>query len=292
MVNATYIGTPGKGILADDESTGPMGKHLSSIHVENVELNRQAFRELLFTTPGALQYLHGVILFEETLYQKTASGRNNFTILIVYCYVFTAARIQYKCGTNSFPNPCNIQWPRVRWGQWKSPLWPFVELLKEGGVPPGIKVDKGVVQLPGTNGETTTQGLNDLDQCRQKHYSSGARFAKWHAVLKIGPTEPSELSINENANGLARARKRLPLTSMPRTNSRARSRGTSCSPSGGHFSRVPQGLGCEAGKCEECSGCIPYTVQCQLGGHPRTYEGGGALSEGASESLHVNDYKC
>ncbi|PSR92947.1 Fructose-bisphosphate aldolase [Actinidia chinensis var. chinensis] len=74
IANATYIGTPGKGILAADESTGTMGKHLSSINVENVESNRQAFRELLFTTPGALQYLSGVILFEETLYQKTATG--------------------------------------------------------------------------------------------------------------------------------------------------------------------------------------------------------------------------
>ena len=75
---------------------------------------------------------------------------------------------------------------------------------KEGGVLTGIKVDKGVVELPGTNGETTTQGLDDLDQRCQKYYSSGARFAKWRAVLKIGPTEPSELSINEYANGMAR----------------------------------------------------------------------------------------
>ena len=76
-------------------------------------------------------------------------------------------------------------------------------MLKEGGVLPGIKIDKGVVELPGTNGETTTQGLDHLDQRCQKYYSSGARFAKWRAVHKIGPTEPSELSINENANGLA-----------------------------------------------------------------------------------------
>ncbi|KAJ7532656.1 hypothetical protein O6H91_13G013900 [Diphasiastrum complanatum] len=72
---AKYIATPGKGILAADESTGTIGKRLASIHVENVESNRQALRELLFTTPGALQYLSGVILFEETLYQKTAGGK-------------------------------------------------------------------------------------------------------------------------------------------------------------------------------------------------------------------------
>ncbi|KAF2300763.1 hypothetical protein GH714_015609 [Hevea brasiliensis] len=110
IANAAYIGTPGKGILAADESTGTIGKRLASINVENVESNRRAFRELLFCAPGVLQFLSGVILFEETLYQKRL----------------------------------------------------------------------------------------------MKYYEAGARFAKWRAVLKIGPTEPSQLAINENANGLAR----------------------------------------------------------------------------------------
>lgn len=83
--NAAYIGTPGKGILAADESTGTIGKRLSSINVENVESNRRALRELLFCTPGALQYLSGVILFEETLYQKTAAGM--VLKLSVSCYI-------------------------------------------------------------------------------------------------------------------------------------------------------------------------------------------------------------
>uniref|UniRef100_J3MPY3 Fructose-bisphosphate aldolase n=1 Tax=Oryza brachyantha TaxID=4533 RepID=J3MPY3_ORYBR len=73
--NAAYIGTPGKGILAADESTGTIGKRLASIGVENVEENRRALRELLFTAPGALECLSGVILFEETLYQSTRDGR-------------------------------------------------------------------------------------------------------------------------------------------------------------------------------------------------------------------------
>lgn len=81
--NAAYIGTPGKGILAADESTGTIGKRLSSINVENVEENRRALRELLFTTPGALQYLSGVILFEETLYQKTHDGIVIIFVLII-----------------------------------------------------------------------------------------------------------------------------------------------------------------------------------------------------------------
>ena len=77
IANAAYIGSPGKGILAADESTGTIGKRFASINVENVESNRRALRELLFTTPGALQYISGIILFEETLYQKTASGKDS-----------------------------------------------------------------------------------------------------------------------------------------------------------------------------------------------------------------------
>ena len=65
-------------------------------------------------------------------------------------------------------------------------------------------MDKGVVELAGTNGETTTQGFDSLGARCQQYYKAGARFAKWRAVLKIGPTEPSELSIQQNAQGLAR----------------------------------------------------------------------------------------
>lgn len=74
IATAAYIATPGKGILAADESTGTIGKRLASINVENVETNRRALRELLFTALNTLQYLSGVILFEETLYQSAASG--------------------------------------------------------------------------------------------------------------------------------------------------------------------------------------------------------------------------
>lgn len=52
--------------------------------------------------------------------------------------------------------------------------------------------------------ETTTQGFDSLGARCQQYYKAGARFAKWRAVLKIGPTEPSELSIQQNAQGLAR----------------------------------------------------------------------------------------
>nr|KAJ0201614.1 hypothetical protein LSAT_V11C600325690 [Lactuca sativa] len=86
IANATYIGTPGKGILAADESTGTIGKRLASINTENNEANRRALRELLFCTPGALQYISGIILYEETLYQKTAAGILLFPFYPYYYY--------------------------------------------------------------------------------------------------------------------------------------------------------------------------------------------------------------
>ena len=81
---------------------------------------------------------------------------------------------------------------------------PFVDILKAADILPGIKVDKGVVALGGTDDETTTQGLDDLGKRCAKYYEAGARFAKWRAVLKISDVAPSELAIHENAYGLAR----------------------------------------------------------------------------------------
>lgn len=81
---------------------------------------------------------------------------------------------------------------------------PFVKMLQGKGIIPGIKVDKGVVPLPGTDGETETQGIDDLGKRCAKYYEQGARFAKWRGVLKIGDGCPSELSIHQNAYTLAR----------------------------------------------------------------------------------------
>jgi len=80
---------------------------------------------------------------------------------------------------------------------------PFVKILQDKGIIPGIKVDKGVVTLPGTT-ETTTQGLDGLSERCASYYKQGARFAKWRAVLKIGNGMPSQLAIEDNAHGLAR----------------------------------------------------------------------------------------
>ncbi|MDE2149275.1 MAG: fructose-bisphosphate aldolase class I [Gammaproteobacteria bacterium] len=65
---------PGKGILAADESTGTIEKRFKSVGVENTESNRRAYRDLLFTAEGGQQWISGVILFEETLFQATRDG--------------------------------------------------------------------------------------------------------------------------------------------------------------------------------------------------------------------------
>jgi len=80
----------------------------------------------------------------------------------------------------------------------------LVNHLKKKGIKIGIKVDKGVVKLLGTDDETTTQGLDGLgDRCAQ-YKKDGCDFAKWRCVLKITEHTPSQLAIMENANVLAR----------------------------------------------------------------------------------------
>src|SRR5258705_6900216 len=64
----------GKGILAADESDTTIKKRFDAIGVESTEENRRAYRELLFTTPGAEEFISGVILFDETIRQSSSDG--------------------------------------------------------------------------------------------------------------------------------------------------------------------------------------------------------------------------
>jgi len=82
---------------------------------------------------------------------------------------------------------------------------PFVKLIQDKGILPGIKVDKGTVNLFGAeDGESTTQGLDDLDKRCAQYKKDGCQFAKWRSVLKIGKNVPSYQAMLENANVLAR----------------------------------------------------------------------------------------
>jgi len=72
---AKQIIAKGRGILAADESTGTMTKRLSSVNVESTAENRLKFRETLFSSEGMKNYIGGVILYDETIKQKTSSGK-------------------------------------------------------------------------------------------------------------------------------------------------------------------------------------------------------------------------
>lgn len=98
-------------IIGSPQFVGSVAKRFQSINAENTEENRRLYRQLLFAADDRIKpCIGGVILFHETMYQKTDDGK------------------------------------------------PFPKYLKERGMVVGIKVDKGVVPLAGTNGETTTQG--------------------------------------------------------------------------------------------------------------------------------------
>jgi len=145
-----------KGILAADESTSTITKRFAGIKLESTEEHRRSYREMLFTAPGAAAWISGVILYDETLRQKTRDGV------------------------------------------------PFPAFLEKNGIIPGIKVDTGAKALAQFPGETITEGLDGLRERLIEYRSLGARFAKWRAVIDIGPAIPSAFAIKANAHALAR----------------------------------------------------------------------------------------
>src|ERR1035441_7944964 len=154
---------PGKGLLAADESSGTIKKRFDAINVVSTEESRRDYREMLFRSTEALtQYISGVILYDETLWQNAKDGT------------------------------------------------PLVRLIEQAGAIPGIKVDEGTQALPGCPGELVTAGLDNLAARLKKYYDSGARFAKWRAVIDIdgsgtgGPKIPTMTAIHPKAHALAR----------------------------------------------------------------------------------------
>jgi fructose-bisphosphate aldolase class I len=154
---ARELVAPGKGILAADESSGTIKKRFDSINIESTEENRRAYRELLFTTPGAEDHISGVIMYDETIRQGLLDGT------------------------------------------------PFSETLAKRGVIPGIKVDKGAVQLAFSPEEKVTDGLDGLRARLIEYREMGARFTKWRAVIDIiGDEIPTTYCLDVNAHALAR----------------------------------------------------------------------------------------
>jgi len=81
---------------------------------------------------------------------------------------------------------------------------PFVRVIMDAGMIPGIKVDTGAKELAAFPGETITEGLDGLRDRLKEYFQIGARFAKWRAVIAIGNGIPSAGCIEANAHALAR----------------------------------------------------------------------------------------
>jgi fructose-bisphosphate aldolase class I len=80
----------------------------------------------------------------------------------------------------------------------------FVDVLRTAGMIPGIKVDTGAKPLAGFPGESVTEGLDGLRGRLEEYRGLGARFAKWRAVIALGPGLPTAGCIQANAHALAR----------------------------------------------------------------------------------------
>jgi fructose-bisphosphate aldolase class I len=149
--------TPGRGILAADESSGTIKKRFDSIGAESTAETRRDYRELLFRATDAMsKCISGVILYDETIRQSARDGT------------------------------------------------PLVKLIERAGALPGIKVDKGTKPLPFSPGEVITEGLDGLRERLVEYRELGAKFAKWRAVIDIGPGIPSYNAIMSNAHALGR----------------------------------------------------------------------------------------
>ena len=81
---------------------------------------------------------------------------------------------------------------------------PFIKVLVDAGIIPGIKVDIGAKPMAGHPGEKITEGLDGLRARLKEYFQMGARFAKWRAVIAVGDGIPSRGCIEANAQALAR----------------------------------------------------------------------------------------
>ena len=152
---ASYIASPGKGILASDESTGTCASRLKDIGMEGTVEEQRVYRQMLYTTPGLSEHIAGAIMFEKTLYESSDDGV------------------------------------------------PFVKVLNDQGIIPGIKVDTGLKKIDGSPAETWTSGLDTLKERCAKYYEQGARFAKWRNVVYITDSTPTDAAILDCVTTLA-----------------------------------------------------------------------------------------
>jgi len=165
---ARYLVQHGRGILAADESAATCNKRFEPLGIESTEENRRIYRQILLTTPSAKESLSGVIFFDETFWQKSDD---------------LPAMPAHAGQTGGKP---------------------FHQMLAEMGILPGIKVDEGLVDLPGFPGEKISKGLDTLPDRMATYRDAGAKFAKWRSVITIAESTPTDEAIAANAFVLAR----------------------------------------------------------------------------------------
>ena len=134
-VAATLV-ADGKGILAADETVPTLTKRFDTLGIPSTEQSRRTYWEMLFTAPGAAEFISGVIMQDETIRQKSSDGT------------------------------------------------PLAEVLSKQDILPGIKVDIGAKPLPGSPGETVTEGLDGLRDRLSEYHGMGARFAKQSSISR------------------------------------------------------------------------------------------------------------
>ncbi len=145
-----------KGLLAMDECNPTCSQRFDALGIPQTVEARRAWRDLIITTPNLADSISGVILYDETIRQRTKQGI------------------------------------------------PFLKVLTDAGIIPGIKVDTGAKEMAGHPGEKITEGLDGLRERLAEYAQMGARFAKWRAVITIGDGLPSRSALEANAHGLAR----------------------------------------------------------------------------------------
>jgi len=165
---AAKLCAPGKGFLAADESAGPWLRagNEEAAKIPDTAENRAAYRSTCFTSPGLSEYISGVILHWETLFQQDKDG-NEMVDLITKNGMISGIKLDKGYDKQGI------------WGTETGPL----------GHP-----------------EVSTKGLDDLQKRCADAYKKGARFAKWRNVLQLDPEKglPSNLAINDTVHILAR----------------------------------------------------------------------------------------
>jgi len=154
---AALIGTPGKGITACDEGPGTIGMRFEKVGVENTEENRRAYRQMLFETPGASDYLSAAILDPETVFQKSSADGMTFPAKLTSLGIVPGVKPHLKVyalpgqagstvmqGLDSLAARCKeYRTAGCRFAKWRSPL----EIDVENGQPSDLVIQANMQDL-------------------------------------------------------------------------------------------------------------------------------------------------